>query len=60
MRRDETREGEVVSFEAVVRSETNVSMFDTGRFLTPENIENFIPQGGMAKKAAKITSGFGF
>ena len=37
-----------------------MSMYDTGRFLTPENIENFVPQGGTAKKAAKILQDFGF
>lgn len=35
-------------------------MFETGRFLTPENIENFVPQGGEVKKAAKILQDWGF
>lgn len=60
VRRDGTKEGEVVSFEAVIRSDTDMSMFDTGQFLTPENIENFVPQGGKAKKAAKILEDWGF
>ncbi len=60
IRRDGTREGELVSFEAVIRSETGESMFDPGKFLTAENIKSFIPKAGAAQKAARILQDMGF
>lgn len=60
VRRDETREGEVVSFEAVIRSETGESMFAPEIFLTPENIDRFVPRAGAAQKAARILQDMGF
>ncbi|RXA19949.1 serine protease [Methanosarcina sp. MSH10X1] len=35
-------------------------MFEPGQFLTPENIEEFIPEGGATQKAAKIFQDMGF
>ena len=60
VRRDGTREGEVVSFEAVIRSETGESMFVPDIFLTPENIDSFVPRAGAAQKAARILQDVGF
>ena len=60
VRRDETREGEVVSFEAVIRSETGESMFAPEIFLTQENIDSFVPRAGSAQKAARILQDMGF
>ena len=60
IRRDGTKEGEVVSFEAVIRSETGESMFDPDLFLTTENIDNVVPKAGAAQKAAKILQDMGF
>ena len=54
VRRDGMREGELVSFEAVIRSETGESMFDSGKFLTADNIKSFIPKAEAAQKAARI------
>jgi serine protease AprX len=60
VRRDETREGEVVSFEAVIRSENKESMFAPEIFLTPENIDRFVPRAGAAQKAARILQDMDF
>jgi hypothetical protein len=60
VRRDETREGEVVSFEAVIRSETKESLFAPEIFLTPENIDRFVPRAGAAQQAARILQDMGF
>lgn len=60
IRRNETMKGGVVSFEALIRSKTETSMFEPGKFLTPENIEDFVPEGGTAQKAAKILQDLGF
>lgn len=54
IRRDGTQEGEVVSFEAVICSETGKSMFEPEVFLTPMNIDDFVPKAEAAQKAAKI------
>ena len=60
IRRDGTREGEVVSFEAVICSETGESMFAPEIFLTPENIDSFVPKAGAAQQAAIIFQDMGF
>lgn len=60
VRRDETREGEVVSFEAVICSETKESMFSSEVFLTSENIDCFVPKAGATQKAARIFQDMGF
>jgi serine protease AprX len=60
VRRDGTREGEIVSFELVIRSETRESMFAPETFLAPENIDRFVPKAGAAQKAARILQDMGF
>lgn len=60
IRRDGTREGELVSFEAVICSETGESMFTPEIFLTPENIDSFVPKAGAAQQAAIIFQDMGF
>jgi len=60
IRRDGTREGEVVSFEAVICSTTGESMFAPEIFLTPENIDSFVPKAGAAQQAAIISQDMGF
>jgi hypothetical protein len=60
IRRDGTREGELVSFEAVINSETGESMFTPETFLTPENIDSFVPKAGAAQQAARIFQDMGF
>ena len=60
VRRDGTQEGEVVSFEAVIYSEKGESMFTPEIFLTPENIDSFVPKAGTTQKAAKMLQDIGF
>jgi len=60
VRRDGTREGELVGFEAVICSETRESMFAPGVIVTPENIERFIPKAGAAAQAARELQKLGF
>jgi len=60
LRRDGTREGELVSFEAVVHSKTGESMFEPGVFMTSNNIDDFIPKAGIPSKAAKKLQEYGF
>ncbi len=60
MRRDGTHEGEVVSFEVVVPSETGESMFDPQVVMTSENIEMFTPKAGSASQAARELQKLGF
>ncbi|MCJ7443525.1 MAG: S8 family serine peptidase [Methanotrichaceae archaeon] len=59
-RRDGTKAGEVVSFEAVIRSETGESIFEPETFLTPSNIDKFVPKAGAAQKAARNLQDMGF
>lgn len=60
VRRDGTREGEVVSFEAVIPSESRKSMFEPGVILTPGNIDQFSPSVGAPAVAAKELQRLGF
>jgi len=60
IRRDGTREGEVVSFEAVVPSKTGESMFDPRVLLTPQNITRFLPTAGTTAQAARELQRLGF
>ncbi|NIM98884.1 S8 family serine peptidase [Candidatus Saccharibacteria bacterium] len=60
VRRDGTKEDEVVSFEAVTPSESGESMFAPGTFLSPENIEKFKPKAGSSELAAKKLQQLGF
>ncbi len=60
LRRDGTREGELVCFEAVVYSETGESMFEKGIVLTSNNIEQFMPKTGISTKAARQLQELGF
>ncbi len=60
VRRDGTREGEVVSFEAVIPSESQKSMFEPGVILTPENIHQFSPSVGAPAVAARELQRLGF
>lgn len=60
IRRDKTREGEVVSFEAVVRSENGESMFDPGVIVTPENLGRFLPSAGTATQTVRELQKLGF
>lgn len=60
IRRDKTREGEVVSFEAALCSRTGKSMFDPGVILTPEHLEKFVPKIGIAEQAARELQKLGF
>lgn len=60
LRRDGTREGEVVSFEAVIPSESGMSMFEPGLILTSENINKLSPSVGTPEVAAKELQRLGF
>jgi len=60
IRRDGTREGELVSFEAVIHSKTGESMFQPGVILTPNNIDHFVPEASIPSKAAKQLQELGF
>jgi len=60
LRRDGTREGEVVSFEAVVPSKSGKSMFEPGVILTSETINQFSPDVGTPTAAAKELQSLGF
>jgi hypothetical protein len=44
VRRDGTAEGEVVSFEAVLRSEGGISVFSEDVIVTPGNVNPFAPK----------------
>lgn len=59
-RRDGTKEGDLVSFEAVVPSETGESMFSPGVMVTPENVERFVPKANAVVKAALALQELGF
>lgn len=60
IRRDGTREGEVVSFEAVIPSKTGESIFAPDVIVTPENVERFEPEVGRAAQAARQLQKMGF
>ncbi|MCW4049352.1 MAG: S8 family serine peptidase [Candidatus Bathyarchaeota archaeon] len=60
LRRDGTRESDIVSFEAIILSKSKASMFDEDVILTHENIDNYIPLEGTPIKAAKVLQEKGF
>ena len=51
---------DTVYFEAVLHSEKEVSMFDEGTFLSPDNIDQFVPAIGHGVQAATILQQKGF
>ncbi len=51
---------ETVYFEAVLASESGESMFASGTFLAPENIEQFAPKAGLSAQAGTALEELGF
>ncbi|MEE9377450.1 MAG: S8 family serine peptidase [Candidatus Lokiarchaeia archaeon] len=60
IRRNGTLEYDVVSFEAVICSESGESMFEPDVTVTQENFENFIPRGDTATQTALKLQKLGF
>ncbi|MFW9897072.1 MAG: S8 family serine peptidase [Candidatus Thorarchaeota archaeon] len=59
-RRNGTLEYDVVSFEAVIYSESGESMFEPDVIVTQENFENFVPRADKATQTALKLQNLGF